>query len=95
LKGEKERKEDRKMNREQKRKANRKRCIYEKYVNLCKNYVKSQKWNYCCDLVAMMKNEFGKDHLYSEIFIEDDEPYIISTIQNNGNHSNIKVSKNI
>ncbi len=43
----------------------------------------------------MMKNEFGKDNLYSEIFIQDDEPYIISTIKNNGNIYNIKVSKNI
>ncbi len=34
----------------------------------------------------MMKKEFGKDHLYSKIFIEDDEPYIISTIEINGNH---------
>ncbi len=41
----------------------------------------------------MMKKEFGKDHLYSEIFIEDDEPYIISTIQNDGNIYDIKVSK--
>ena len=41
----------------------------------------------------MMKKEFGKEHLYSEIFIEDDETYIISTIKNNGNLYNIKVSK--
>ncbi len=39
----------------------------------------------CCDRVAMIKKEFGKDHLYSEIFIQDDEPYIISFIKNNGN----------
>jgi hypothetical protein len=65
----KERKENKKMNREQKRKANRKRFINEKYANLYKEYVKNQKWEYCCDLVAMMKKEFGKDHLYSEIFI--------------------------
>ena len=89
----KERKENRKINREQKRKANSKRFIYEKYVKLYQNYVKNQKWEYCCDLVAMMKKEFGKDHLYSEIFIEDDEPYIISTIENNGNIYKIKVSK--
>ncbi len=91
----KERKENRKLNREQKRKANRKRFIYEKYVNLYKEYVKNQKWEYCCDLVAMMKKEFGKDYLYSEIFIQDDEPYIISTINNNGDHYNIKVSKDM
>ncbi len=45
------------MNREQKQKANRKRYIYEKYINLLcylyQKYVKRQKWNYCCDLVAM------------------------------------------
>jgi len=75
--------------------ANRKRYIYEKYVKLYKNYIKNQKWEYCCDLVAMMKKEFGKDHIYSKIFIEDDEPYIISTIENNGNIYKIKVSKNI
>ena len=55
----------------------------------------NQKWEYCCDLVAMMKKEFGKNHLSSQIFIEDDEPYIISTIENNGNIYKIKVSKNI
>jgi hypothetical protein len=77
----------------QKQIANRKRYIYEKYVKLYKNYVKNQKWEYCCDLVAMMKKEFGKDHLYSEIFIEDDEPYIISTIQHDGINYDIKVSK--
>jgi hypothetical protein len=33
------------MNREQKRKANRKRYIYEKCVNLYHNYVKNQKWD--------------------------------------------------
>jgi len=77
----------------QKQIANRKRFVYEKYVKLYKNYVKNQKWEYCCDLVAMMKKEFGKDHLYSEIFIEDDEPYIISTIQYDGSEYNIKVSK--
>ena len=77
---------------EQKRIANRKRYIYEKYVKLYKNYVKNKKWEYCCDLVAMMKKEFGKEHLYSEIFIEDDESYIVSTIENNGNFYKIKVS---
>ena len=75
--------------------ANRKRYIYEKYVNLYKQYVRNKKWEYCCDLVAMMKKEFGKNHLYSEIFIEDDESYIVSTIENNGNIYKIKVSKNI
>jgi hypothetical protein len=79
----KERKENRKMNREQKRKAKRRRYIYEKYVTLYHNYIKNQKWEYCCDLVADMKKEFGRDHLYSKIFIEDDEPYIISTINYN------------
>ena len=73
--------------------ANRKRYIYNKYVKLYKNYVKNQKWEYCCDLVAFMKKEFGKDHIRSEIFIEDDEPYIISTILHEGRKYNIKVSK--
>jgi hypothetical protein len=88
----KERKENRKRNREQKRKANRRRFIYEKYLNSYKNHVKNQKWEYYCDLVAMMKKEFDKDHLYSKIFIQDDEPYIISTFQFDGSHYNIKVS---
>ena len=89
----KERKENRKINREQKIKANRKRYIYEKYVNLYKKYVRNEKWEYCCDQVAMMKKEFGEDYLYSEMFSGDDGPYIISTIQYNGNIYNIKVSK--
>ena len=76
----------------QKQIANRKRFIYEKYVKLYKNYVKNQKWEYCCDLVAMMKKEFGSDYLRSEIFIED-EPYIITSVMNNGNFYEIKVSK--
>ncbi len=79
----------------QKQIANKKRFIHEKYVKLYKNYVKNQKWEYCCDLVAMMKKEFGKEHLYSKIFIEDDEPSIILTIENNGNIYKIKVSKKI
>ena len=41
----------------------------------------------------MMKKEFGKEHLHSEIYIEDDEPYIISTIENNGNIYKINFSK--
>ena len=89
----KERKENRKINREQKRKANRKRFIYEKYVNLYKQYVRNKKWKYCCDLVAMMEKEFGKDYLNSAIFMEDNEPYIISTIRYDGREYNIKVSK--
>jgi len=87
----KERKENRKINREQKRKANRKRYIYEKYVYLYEQYVINQKWEYCCDLVAMMKKEFGSDYLKSDIFLED-EPYIISTIQHDGINYDIKVS---
>jgi hypothetical protein len=39
-----------------------------------------------------MKKEFGRDHLYSEIFIEDDEPYVISTINYNNETNEIKVS---
>ncbi len=40
----------------------------------------------------MMKKEFGSDYLKSDIFLED-EPYIISTIQHDGNIYDIKVSK--
>ena len=89
----KERKENRKINREQKRIADNKKRIYNKYVNLYKQYVRNKKWEYCCDLVAMMEKEFGKDYLYSEMFSGDDGPYIISTIQHDGNIYNIKVSK--
>ena len=79
----------------QKQIANRKRYIYNKFVRLYEQYVFNQKWEYCCDLVAMMKKEFGKNHLCSQIFIGDDESYIVSTIENNGNIYKIKVSKNI
>ena len=41
----------------------------------------------------MMKKEFGKDYLNSMIFMEDDEPYIVSTIRHEGREYNIKVSK--
>ena len=87
----KERKENRKMNREQEQKANRRRYIYNKYVNLYQKYVKIQSWESCYNLVAMMKKEFGKDHLSSQMFIQDDKSYIISTIQYNGSNYNIKV----
>ena len=40
-----------------------------------------------------MEKEFGKDYLYSEMFSGDDGPYIISTIQHDGNIYDIKVSK--
>jgi len=56
----KERKENRKINREKKQIANRKRYIYEKHVYLYKQYVMNQKWEYCCDLVAMMKKKLVK-----------------------------------
>ena len=87
-----ERKENQRKMIEQKRIANRKRYIYEQYVRLYQNYVFNQKWEYCCDLVAMMKKEFGSDYLRSEIFIED-EPYIITSVMHNGNYYEIKVSK--
>ena len=90
-----ERKENQRKMIEQKRIADNKKRIYNKFVRLYEQYVINQKWEYCCDLVAMMKKEFGKEHIYFKIFIEDDEPYIISTIENNGNFYKIKVSKNI
>ena len=40
----------------------------------------------------MMKKEFGSNYVRSEIFI-DDEPYIITSVMNNGNFDKIKVSK--
>ena len=88
-----ERKENKRKMIEQKRTADNKKRIYNKFVRLYENYVRNQKWEYCCDLVAMMKKEFGKNHLGSEIFIEYDEPYIISSIEDNGIIYNIKVSK--
>ena len=53
----------------------------------------NKKWEYCCDMVAMMEKEFGKAYSYSEMFSGDDGPYIISTIEYNGNLYKIKVSK--
>jgi len=88
----KERKQNRKINRLQNLIAKRRRFIYEKYVRLYRAFVKNQKWEYCCDLVAKMKKEFGRDHLFSEIFIDEDEPYIISTINYNNETYKIKVS---
>ena len=41
---------------------------------------------------TMMKKEFGSDYLSSDIYLED-EPYIISTIKNNCNYYQIKVSQ--
>jgi len=86
-----ERKENQSKMIEQKRIADNKKRIYNKFVRLYQQYIINQKWEYCCDLVAMMKKEFGSDYLKSDIFLED-EPYIISTIQNDGNIYDIKVS---
>ena len=91
MKGKKKKKERKKWI-ESKYKANRNDTlwkIYEIISKLCKN----SKWEYCCDLVVMIKKEFGEDHLYSEIIIGDDKPYTTSTVKNNGNVCNIKVSK--
>ena len=87
-----ERKENKMKMIEQKRIADNKKRIYNKFVILYENYVFNQKYKYCCDMIAMMKKEFGSNYLKSDIFIED-EPYIISTIENNGNYYEIKVSK--
>ena len=87
-----ERKENKKKMIEQQQIAFNKKRIYNKFVRLYEQYVINQKWKYCCDLVAMMKKEFGSDYLKSDIYLED-EPYIISTIQHDGNIYNIKVSK--
>ena len=87
-----ERKENQRKMIEQQQIAFNKKRIYNKFVRLYEQYVFNQKWKYCCDLVAMMKKKFGSDYLKSDIFIED-EPYIISTIKNNGNYYQIKVSK--
>jgi hypothetical protein len=86
-----ERKENKRKMKEQKRIADNKKRIYNKFVRLYEQYVINQKWNYCSDLKAMMKKKFGSDYLKSDIYIED-EPYIISTIKNNGNYYEIKVS---
>ena len=86
-----ERKENQRKMIEQKRIADNKKRIYDKFVRLYEQYVINQKWEYCNDLKAMMKKEFGSDYLKSDIYLED-EPYIISTIKNNGNYYQIKVS---
>ncbi len=39
----------------------------------------------------MMKNKIGNNRLHSEIFSEADEPYLISTIKNDGNLYNIHI----
>ena len=83
------------MNRENKRKANRNIHIFEKYVKLYKKYVSHKNLEYCFNLVEMIKKEFDKDDICLEINTEGDEPYIIATIENNGNFYKIKVSKNI
>jgi hypothetical protein len=87
-----ERKENQRKMIEQKRIADNKKRIYNKFVRLYEQYVLNQKWEYCNDLVAMMKKEFGSDYLKSDIFLED-EPYIISSVMHDGNYYEIKVSK--
>ena len=55
-----ERKENKRKMIEQKLIADNKKRIYNKFVILYENYVKNQKWEYCCDLVAMIKKNLAK-----------------------------------
>ena len=55
-----ERKENQRKMIEQKRIADNKKRIYNKFVRLYEQYVINQKWEYCCDLVAMMKKKLVK-----------------------------------
>ena len=86
-----ERKENQRKMIEQKQIADNKKRIYNKFVILYQNYVFNQKYKCCCDMIAMMKKEFGSDYLCSDIFIED-EPYIITAVRYEGNFYEIKVS---
>ncbi len=96
----KEGKNVKKINNEKRTKTKTSKSKYKKIYlwkicNIISKICKTSKLGILLWSCSNDEKQFGKDHLHSKIFIEDDEPYKISTIKNNGNLYNIKVSKQV
>lgn len=90
-----ERKNNRKINREQKEKADERKNIIEKYIRLYYNYIEYQnnkKYtekinkdnNYNMSLYRKIINEYGENIIETEEYIGFDEPYINAKINIDG-----------
>ncbi len=86
-----ERKQNRKINREQKRIGEHKRYLYEQFARLYKKYIIDKKnkeyskrvdeqYEYIQRLYNDIHRKYGEMILYSERFFGGDEPYIIVTL---------------
>lgn len=90
-----ERKNNRKINREQKEKAEKRKNIIEKYARLYYNYIEYQnnkKYtekinkdnNYTMSLYRKIINEYGENVIETEEYIGFDKPYINAKIYIDG-----------
>ena len=86
-----ERKQNRIMNRDQKRIAEHKRYLYEQFARLYNKYIIDKKnkeyskrvddqYEYIQRLYNDIRRKYGEMILYTEKFIGCDEPYIIVTL---------------
>ncbi len=96
-----ERKQNRKMNRYQKRIAERRRYLYEQFARLYNKYIVYQQnkvysqrvdghYEYTQRLYNDIRKKYGKLFLHSKECIGSDEPYIIATLCIDGKIQNIK-----
>ena len=96
-----ERKQNRKINREQKRIGEHKRDLYERFARLYNKYIVYQQnkeysqrvdtqYEYTQRLFNDIRKKYGEMFLHSEACIGGDEPYIIATLCIDGKIQNIK-----
>ena len=96
-----ERKQNRKINREQKRIGEHKRYLYEQFARLYNKYIEYQQnkeysqrvdehYEFTQRLYKNIREKYGITLLHSEECIGDDEPYIIATLCIDGKIQNIK-----
>jgi hypothetical protein len=95
-----ERKQNRKMNRDQQRIGEHKRYLYEQFARLYNNYIVYQQskkyslrveehYKYTQRLLKDIREKFGMMLLHSKECIGGDEPYIIATLCIDGKIQNI------
>ena len=96
-----EKKQNRKMNRDQKRIAERKRHLYEQFARLYNKYIVYQQnkeysqrvdehYEFTQRLYKNIREKYGTMLLHTEECIGGDEPYIIATLCIDGKIQNIK-----
>ena len=90
----KERKENKKINREQKRIADYKRSIYKKYVSLYMKHIIKKQSEYCTMMNEVLKKELVDYYVKTEVILDltgKDEPYILVYFKKNIDLFRIKV----